>query len=186
MRTKSLFLPGGPFCHHIRWRGATQGPLGCRSSLCDSPFLLRSGLRPCTRKWMLPRVVLAWEAFQKTALLHPEQHRRKRGNQTKVLVVRNWKSTWDAIRSTPVRLHSTSVAELGGASGPPALARGRLSLSGEGQLQWKVRLQPRLEQGGMPLWKEATLVDAVFSPLTDGSWQFQNHSFQMYFKNWNV
>ena len=167
MRTKSLFLPGGPFCHHICRGGDTQGHLAvvrpfvthhfcCGQCTCHDP--------PGTRKWMPPPVVLAWEAFQKTALLHPEQYQRKQGTQTKVLVVRNWKSTWDAIRSTAVRLHCTSVAELGGASGAPALARGRPSLSGEGKLRWKVRLQPRLEQGGMPPWKEATVVDAAFSP----------------------
>ena len=115
MRTKSLFLPGGPFCHHICRGGDTQGHLAvvrpfvthhfcCGQCTCHDP--------PGTRKWMPPPVVLAWEAFQKTALLHPEQYQRKQGTQTKVLVVRNWKSTWDAIRSTAVRLHCTSVAEL--------------------------------------------------------------------------
>ena len=31
----------------------------------------------------------------------PWWHQRKRGNQDKVLMVRNWTSIWDAIRSTP-------------------------------------------------------------------------------------
>ena len=39
--------------------------------------------------WMLPLVVLAWETFQKTTLIHSGWHQRRRGNQTKVLVVRN-------------------------------------------------------------------------------------------------
>ena len=38
---------------------------------------------------MLPLVVLAWETFQKTTLLHSGQHQRRIRNQTKVLVVRN-------------------------------------------------------------------------------------------------
>ena len=49
---------------------------------------------------MLPLVVLAWEAFQKDTLLHPEWHQRK--GQIKQ---RSWwhgtKSIRDAIRSTP-------------------------------------------------------------------------------------
>ena len=31
----------------------------------------------------------------------PRWHQRKRGNEAKVLMVRNWTSIWDAIRSTP-------------------------------------------------------------------------------------
>ena len=37
----------------------------------------------------------------------------KRANQTKVLAVRNWKSIWDAIRSTP----GASPPHLGGRTG---------------------------------------------------------------------
>ena len=40
-------------------------------------------------RWMLLLVVLAWETFQKTTLLHSGQHQRRIRNQTKVLVVRN-------------------------------------------------------------------------------------------------
>ena len=40
---------------------------------------------------MLPLVVLAWDTFWETTLT----------NQTKVVVVWNYKSIWDAIRSTP-------------------------------------------------------------------------------------
>ena len=49
---------------------------------------------------MLPLVVLAWGTFWAT-LLHPGWHQRRRENQTKVLMVRNWTSVCDAIRSTP-------------------------------------------------------------------------------------
>ena len=31
----------------------------------------------------------------------PRWHKRKRGNQAKVLMVRNWTSIWNAIRSAP-------------------------------------------------------------------------------------
>ena len=48
-----------------------------------------------------PLAVLAWETFWKVTALHPRWHQRKRGNQAKVLMVRNWTSVWDAIRSTP-------------------------------------------------------------------------------------
>ena len=54
-------------------------------------------------RWMLPLVVLAWETFWETTL----------ANQTKVLVVRNQKSIWDAIRSTP----GASPPHLGGRTG---------------------------------------------------------------------
>ena len=54
----------------------------------------------------------------------PWWHQRKRGNQAKVLMVRNWTSIWDAIRSTP----GASPPLLGGRtgmddSGTPALVR---------------------------------------------------------------
>ena len=45
---------------------------------------------------MFPPVVLAWEAFQKVILIAP----RVASEATKVLMVRNWTSVWDAIRST--------------------------------------------------------------------------------------
>ena len=46
---------------------------------------------------MFPPVVLAWEAFQKVILIAP----RVASEATKVLMVKNWTSVWDAIRSTP-------------------------------------------------------------------------------------
>ena len=97
---KSLF-PCWPtlhylFCYHIYRHGDTQkGHLGCCLSLYDSLFLLQPGLYSgmCTAhvRQMLPLIVLPWERFWETTL----------ANQTKVLVVRNWKSIRDAIRSTP-------------------------------------------------------------------------------------
>ena len=86
--------------------------------------------------------------YGKTTLLHPEWHQRKRENQSKVLVVKNWTSIWDAIRSTP------------GASPPclndrtrrdkmPALVRDRLSSTREGKFWCKVCLHPHLEHRRM-------------------------------------
>ena len=64
-------------------------------------------------RWMLPLVVLAWETSQKITLFHPGWHQRKREDQTKFLVIRNWKSIWDAIRYTP----GVSPSCLGGRTG---------------------------------------------------------------------
>ena len=63
------------------------------------------------------------------------RHQRKRGNQAKVLMVRNWTSIWDAIRSTP----GASPPRLGGRKGrddseTPASARDRLTPAREGSL----------------------------------------------------
>ena len=46
---------------------------------------------------MFPPVVLAWEAFQKVTLIALQVA----SEASKVLMVRNWTSVWDAIRSTP-------------------------------------------------------------------------------------
>ena len=100
--------------------------------------------------WMLPLIVLAWETFQKTTLLHPRWHQRKRTSQTKVVVC-NQKSTWDAIRSTPGTSPPHLGVEPGGMSKVPALIRDKLSPTREGKLGWKVCLHPYLEQGGTPL-----------------------------------
>ena len=48
---------------------------------------------------MLPLEALAWETFRKATLLHSGWHQRR--GKIKGLVVRNSKSIWDAIRSTP-------------------------------------------------------------------------------------
>ena len=70
-----------------------KGHFGGCSSLDDSPFLLQSGLYSgiCTDRGKTDAslVVLAWETFQKTTLLHSRWHQRRIRNQTKVLVVRN-------------------------------------------------------------------------------------------------
>ena len=57
----------------------------------------------------------------------PRWHQRKRGNEAKVLMVRNCTSTWDAIRSTP----GASPPHLSGRTGrgeseTPASVRDRL------------------------------------------------------------
>ena len=81
---------------------------------------------------MLPLGVLAWEAFWKATLLHARWHqRKKKKNQAKVLMVRNWTSILDAIRSTPVHLHPTLVVEPGGTRKEPVSVRDRLNLTGK-------------------------------------------------------
>ena len=46
---------------------------------------------------MFPPAFLAWEAFQKVTLIASWIA----SEASKVLMVRNWTSVWDAIRSTP-------------------------------------------------------------------------------------
>ena len=58
---------------------------------------------------MFPPVVLAWEAFQKVTLIAPQVA----SEESKVLMMRNWTSVWDAIRSTP----GASPPHLGGRTG---------------------------------------------------------------------
>ena len=82
----------------------------------------------------LPPGVPAWEAFWKATLLHARWHQRRKKtkkNQAKVLMVRNWTSILDAIRSTPVHLHPTLTVEPGGARKEPVLVRDKLNLTGK-------------------------------------------------------
>ena len=100
-------------------------------TLCD-PI---DGSPQAHKRWMFPLVVLAWETFQKATLFHPGWHQRKRGNQGKVLIVRNWTSIWDAIRPTP----GASPPLLSGRTGrddseTPVSVRDRLTLAREGSL----------------------------------------------------
>ena len=100
----------------------------------------------------LPPGVPAWEAFWKATLLHARWHQRRKKtkkNQAKVLMVRNWTSILDAIRSTPVHLHPTLVVEPGRMRKEPVSVRDRLNLT-RWKLQCKVCLHPHIEQGGMP------------------------------------
>ena len=93
-----------------------------------------------TEEGCFPLAVLAWETLWKVTLLHPRWHQRKRGNQAKVLMVRNWTSGWDAIRSTPgalLPLLGSRTRRDG--SRPPASVREGLNLAREGSL------------GGMPI-----------------------------------
>ena len=129
--------------------------MGFGSSLYDLPLLLRNMLRNVLRNMLrnmlrnvhrhteegcFPLAVLAWETFWKVTLLHPWWHQRKRGNEAKVLMVRDWTSVWDASRSTP----GAPLPLFGGrtrrdGSRPPALVREGLNLAREGSL------------GGMPV-----------------------------------
>ena len=77
---------------------------------------------------MFPLVVLVWETFQKTTLLHSRRHQRIR-NQTKVLVSGN-KSVWVAIRPTAGASPPTLVVEPGGTSKTPVSVRDRQSDQG--------------------------------------------------------
>ena len=62
-------------------------------------------------------------------LLLPGGTRERKKNQAKVLMVRNWTSVLDAIRSTPVCLHPTLVVEPGGMRKEPVSVRDRLNLT---------------------------------------------------------
>ena len=72
------------------------------------------------------------------------------GIRGKVLMVRNWTSVWDAIRSTP----GSSLPHLSGRTRKGeygiCIVRDRLSPTREGKLQCKVCLHLYLEQGGTP------------------------------------
>ena len=80
----------------------------------------------------------------------PWWHQRKRGNQAKVLMVRNWTSIWDAIRSTP----GASPPHLGGRARRDeygtCIAKGQTSLTREGKIRCEVCQHPHLEQGETP------------------------------------
>ena len=58
---------------------------------------------------MFPPAVLAWEAFWKVTLIATQVA----SEESKVLMIRNWTSVWDAIRSTP----GASPPHLGGRTG---------------------------------------------------------------------
>ena len=123
--------------------------------------------------WVLPLVVLAWEAFQRAALFHPRRHQAKGANQTKVLVVWNqvslgFQQVYPWCISTRLRVRCLSV-------------RDRLSLTREGKLQWKSVYTPIQSREGHLQWKEAMVVGATLFSFTDRSYLFQNHSFTTYF-----
>ena len=91
-----------PFCSHIYWCGDTQKR---HLGFFVHPFVTQwfYCVQDCTWEcasahgtWMLPLVDLP-ESYSVTLWVASE----KRANQTKVLAVRNWKSIWYAIRSTP-------------------------------------------------------------------------------------
>ena len=70
-------------------------------------------------------------------------------DKSKVLVVRNSKSVWDAIRSTPGAFPLCLGGRTRRTSKMPASVRDRLSPTREGKLRWKVCLHSHLEQRGM-------------------------------------
>ena len=107
---KSLF-PHWPalhhlFCYHIYQCGDTQkGHLGfyVHPVMTQCFYCGQDCIQECAqahRRWILPLVVLASEAFWKATLLYSGWHQRRSRNQTKVLMVRNWTSIWGAIAST--------------------------------------------------------------------------------------
>ena len=101
-------------------------------------------------------------------------------------MVRNEKSIWDAIRSTLVHLHPTSVIELGRMSKAPVSVRDRLSPTREGKLLWKVCLHPHLEQGGTPLVDRSHCCGCRF--FLSYRWElavFRTTPLNCIFKNWD-
>ena len=75
----------------------------------------------------------------------------KKGNQAKVLMVRNWTSIWDAIRSIP----AASPPHLRGrtrrdSNEKPAFIRDRLTPASKEAWVEHLSLHPHLEQRGMP------------------------------------
>ena len=142
LRTKITFfsLAGHHrlFCYHIYWCGDTQkGHPGCCSLPYDSPLLLQSGLRSgmctCTRRADAsprgPSLGGILEGYSVARQVASEKEKKK--NQAKVLMVRNWTSILDAIRSTPVHLHPTLVVEPGGTRKEPVSVMDRLNLTGK-------------------------------------------------------
>ena len=96
-------LPG----YHIDSGGnCQQGHLG----ISDHPFTTygsycgRECAQECAQAYrmrMFPLEVLGWETIQEATLHHPGWHQSKRGDQAEVLMVRNWTSVCEAIRSPP-------------------------------------------------------------------------------------
>ena len=85
-----------------------------------------------------------------------------------------------------MHLHHTSVVEQGGTSKMPALVGDRLSPTREGKLWWRVCLHPHLEQGRMLPVGNSNGCGCRFFPLFQmGASSSKNHSFKMYFKNWD-
>ena len=95
---------------------------------------------------MFPPAVLAWEAFRKVTLIAPWVA----SEASKVLMVRNWTSVRDAIRSTL----SASPPRLGGRTGRDeyvaCISKGQTKSNQEKKLWCQVCLHPHLEQGETP------------------------------------
>ena len=110
----------------------------------------------------------------------------KRAKQTKVLLVWNSISPgWHQVYPL-VHLHPASGVEPGGTSETPASIRDRLSPTREGKLWWRVCLHPHLEQGRMlPVGKSHGCGCRFFPLFQMGASSSKNHSFKMYFKNWD-
>ena len=152
------------FCYRLYWCGdAWKEHLSTSScwSYCGQENT--QGHAQALRWQVFTPEVLTWVAFWKVTLIAFWVT----SEASKVLMVRNWTSVWDAIRSTPVLLHSILVVEQGGISTAPVSVRVRLSLTRDGKLQCKVCLHPHLEQGGMPPVERWCW--SLFFSLTDGS-----------------
>ena len=111
---KSLF-PHWPalhhlFCYCLYWGGDAWKE---HLSFMFIPVLLWSGIYSvsCTGTQVtnVSPSGLAWEAFWKVTLIATQVA----SEESKVLMIRNWTSVWDAIRSTP----GASPPHLGGRTG---------------------------------------------------------------------
>ena len=156
---KSLF-PLWPALHHlfhydIYWcRDTLKGNFGfyvCPFMVfqfyCGQEYIQDCAQAP--RRWIFPLVILVWEAFWKATLLHPGWHQRKSRNQEKVLMVSNWTSIWDAIRSTPGSSLSRLTDRMEKASDEtPVLVRDRLTPAREGSLGGRPISIPIYSKGG--------------------------------------
>ena len=138
LRTKITFfsLAGHHrlFCYHMYWCGDTQHP-GCCSLPYDSPLLLQSGCAqkcaPAHGGQTSPRSPSLGGILEGYSVARQVASEKEKKNQAKVLMVRNWTSILDAIRSTPVHLHPTLTVEPGGARKEPVLVRDKLNLTGK-------------------------------------------------------
>ena len=100
-RKKSLF-PHWPALHHLFWYclfwcgEAQKEHLGFifMPIYCGQEYT--QGQAQALRWRMFPPVVLAWKAFWKVTLIVPQVA----SEASKVFMVRNWTSVWDAIKST--------------------------------------------------------------------------------------
>ena len=125
------------------------------SSLYDLPLLLQSricsGMCTDTYRTGASPGGLTFESIPENYSAPPWMALEKKGNQAKVLMVRNWTSIWDAIRSIP----AASPPHLRGrtrrdSNEKPAFIRDRLTPASKEAWVEHLSLHPHLEQRGMP------------------------------------